>query len=152
MIDPPSSGTSSSRPGAPAANTRTTSREASHTLTSGSCPPRSTSGNVVLHHSHRARRRASKTPFPSGCRPRSTESSARGAQWDRKGRGRGYPVFQRMGTTIPRRLCGRDPRAAFRGVPLVSARWGLFQPDVVSWPGGRGGPVRVVPPGAAPGT
>lgn len=130
----------------------TTSREASHTLTSGSCPPRSILGNVVAHRSPRARHRASRTSFPSGSRPRSTESSARGVLWETKGGGRRTSAFRGLGTTIPRGQRGRAPRAAFGGVLLVSARWGLSRPDVVYGPGGRGGPLGVVPPGAAPGT
>lgn len=66
----------------------TTSREALHTLTSGSCLPRSTSEYVVLPHSQRARHWAPRTLFPSGYRPWSTEPAARGALWDRKGGGR----------------------------------------------------------------
>nr|XP_012624449.1 inversin isoform X5 [Microcebus murinus] len=57
-----------------------------------------------------------------------------------------------VGTTIPRGLCGRAPQAASWGPPLALALWGLTQLGVVSWPGGRGGPVRVAPLGAAPGT
>ena len=65
----------------------TTSREALHTLTSGSYLSQSPSEHVVLRHSQKARHQTHGTLFPSSSRAWSTKSAARGALWDRKGGG-----------------------------------------------------------------
>lgn len=88
----------------------TTSREASHALTSGSCPSLSTSGNVVHIALTDHVIGELELSFPVSPVPRTAEPSVRGALRDWKGPRTSVPP--ETGTTIPRGLCGREPEAA----------------------------------------
>ncbi|XP_060055081.1 inversin isoform X2 [Erinaceus europaeus] len=136
----------------------TTSREASHALTSGSCPPRSTSGNVVLRPSREGASSVSGTPLPimlwapvqRGLRARRPV----GLKGQERGRGEdGTSAFQRLGTAIPRGLCAGRSVGLARGSARRGVLRGLSRPVVESGPScGRGGPdwgrgrVGVAPP------